>query len=205
MTRAARSATAARQPGTTPAGAPRARGRGVLLVIAILFAASGAIRLGSDGYAYAKAGADAVAPEPLACEPDAGTAALLAALKERAVALAEREAAVADRAQALALAEEQIGARLAELTAAEEKLAATLARADTAADEDVARLVAVYENMKPKDAAKLFAEMAPEFAAGFLGRMRPDAAAAVMAGLDSKAAYAISAVLAGRNAAAPKG
>ena len=90
------------------------------------------------------------------------------------------------------------------LTDAEEKLAATLAQTDHAADKDVARLVAVYERMKPKDAAPLFEEMAPEFAAGFLARMRPEAAAAVMAGLAPPRAYAISVLLAGRNAKAPK-
>ena len=106
--------------------------------------------------------------------------------------------------QALALAEEQIEARLAALVAAEEDLAATISVADSAAEEDIARLTAVYENMKPKDAAALFEEMAPEFAAGFLGRMRPDAAGAVMAGLDPKTAYTISVLLAGRNADVPK-
>lgn len=76
--------------------------------------------------------------------------------------------------------------------------------ADDAAEGDVTRLVAVYENMKPKDATALFAVMDADFAAGFLARMKPEAAAAIMAGLDPKVAYTISAVLAGRNARAPR-
>ena len=90
------------------------------------------------------------------------------------------------------------------MTEAEQKLAATVAIADQAADKDVTRLVSVYEAMKPKDAARLFAEMDPEFAAGFLAKMRPEAAGAVLAGLDPAKAYAITAHLAGRNALAPK-
>ena len=105
---------------------------------------------------------------------------------------------------ALALAESAIASRLAEMQSVEAKLAATLSLADGAAEKDLARLTAVYEAMKPKDASALFETMAPEFAAGFLGRMRPDAAALVMTGLSPKAAYGISVLLAGRNALVPK-
>ena len=86
----------------------------------------------------------------------------------------------------------------------ESDLRKTLALADGAAENDLARLTSVYENMKPKDAAALFETMEPDFAAGFLGRMRPDAAASVMTGLSPGAAYSISVILAGRNANAPK-
>jgi flagellar motility protein MotE (MotC chaperone) len=79
-----------------------------------------------------------------------------------------------------------------------------VAVADQAADADVTRLVTMYENMKPKEAAPLFEVMAPDFAAGFLARMRPDAAASVLAGLNPKTAYTISVIMAGRNAGVPK-
>ena len=92
----------------------------------------------------------------------------------------------------------------AELKTAEEELRAVLALADGAAEGDLARLTAVYESMKPKDAIPLFEKMAPEFAAGFLGRMRPDAAGAILSGLPPDSAYSISAILAGRNATAPQ-
>ena len=93
---------------------------------------------------------------------------------------------------------------MSEMQAVEAKLSATLSVADGAAEKDLARLTAVYEAMKPKDASALFETMAPEFAAGFLGRMRPEAAALVMTGLSPKAAYGISVLLAGRNALVPK-
>lgn len=187
----------------------RRSGRGALFVLALLLGSSGAIRLGLGAdRALAKAGADAPAAgtetaAPI-CEPDAGAIAMLEELKIRESRIKAREADLDDRAQALAVAREEIEDRLAALVAAEEKLSATLTLADQAADEDVARLVAVYEKMKPKDAASLFAAMDPDFAAGFLARMRPDTAAAVMAGLEPRTAYAISVLLAGRNAKAPK-
>ena len=190
-------------------GRPRRRaGRGALWVIVVLLGSSGLIRLGEGaGEAFALASepaAPANPATPAVCEPAPDTSALLAALHARESTVKDREARLEDHARTVALAQDQLDLKLAELVAAEEKLAATLAIADHASDADVARLVTLYENMKPKEAAAVFGEMAPEFAAGFLARMRPDAAAAVLAGLDPKAAYTISVLIAGRNANAPK-
>ena len=181
-------------------------GKGTLFVLAVLFASSAALRTGAGvGVALAsgpetKVEAGEIAP--LNCpEPPV---ALAEALRQRAEQVALQEAALADRMAALALAESAIASRLAEMQSVEAKLAATLSLADGAAEKDLARLTAVYEAMKPKDASALFETMAPEFAAGFLGRMRPDAAALVMTGLSPKAAYGISVLIAGRNALVPK-
>ena len=189
---------------------PRRAGRGALGLIAGLMIAAGLIRI-TDGVGKVMAlettGHSTGDAAPFAtgdCTPDGGTAALLAALRERESTLASSETTLEERKQALRIAEDTIAARLDELKAAEAQLSSTLALADSASEDDLARLTTVYENMKPKEAALLFSEMEPDFAAGFLARMRPDAAAAVMAGLDPKIAYGISAVLAGRNATVPK-
>lgn len=209
---AATSAGSAGKPAAAPRPHRRRFGRGALFLIAGLLGSSALIRLG-DGIGQVMAleteaqPARRAAPSeqaPAACEPDAGTAALLRSLQEREKRVLAEEAALASRRQTLALAEDEISAKLDALVAAEEKLAATLSLADTAAEADLARLTSVYENMKAREAALLFEEMKPEFAAGFLSRMRPESAAGVMAGLTPQAAYAISVVLAGRNAAVPK-
>jgi flagellar motility protein MotE (MotC chaperone) len=180
---------------------------GVLHVVAFLLVASAGIRIvAGANLALAQESAADPAPAAPAGPVPAGSEealALFEAVRGREERLAAREAEITRREGALAKAQADIEKRLAELTAAEDALSKTIAQADGAAEEDVARLVTVYENMKPKDATALFAAMAPEFAAGFLGRMRPDAAAAIMAGLKPEAAYAISLTLAGRNAAAP--
>ena len=129
---------------------------------------------------------------------------LLNALQERETRVKALETRIEVRSKALAVADAEITKRLAMLEEAEFNLRRTLSLADGAAEDDLARLTTVYENMKPKDAAALFGAMEPDFAAGFLGRMRPDAAAAVMAGLTPETAYSISVILAGRNAQAPK-
>ncbi len=89
------------------------------------------------------------------------------------------------------------------MQAMEDELRSTLALADKAAENDIAGLTAVYQAMKPKDAAALFETMSPEFAAGFLGRLPPDSAAAILSAMSPEAAYGISVIVAGRNVGAP--
>jgi flagellar motility protein MotE (MotC chaperone) len=193
--------------------APRSRtrsGRGALVVIACLFLGSALARTAAGpASALAEAG---VARADTSASPSGGRAPilteddlarLLQQLGAREAAVAEREREAATRLAAAELAEERARATLAELEAAETALRATIALADGAAENDLAQLTAVYENMKPQQAAPLFQQMAPEFAAGFLGRMRPDAAAAILSGLAPDSAYAISVILAGRNADVP--
>ena len=180
------------------------------MVLAVLLAGAGAIRMSEAvGGAWALASEHAAetadsAPEAAICATDSGTMDLLKAVQAREATVSTREAALADRSQALKIAEDQITEKLAALTKAEDDLSKMVAVADQAADADVTRLVTMYENMKPKEAAPLFEVMAPEFAAGFLSRMRPDAAASVLAGLNPKTAYTISVIMAGRNAGVPK-
>jgi flagellar motility protein MotE (MotC chaperone) len=181
----------------------RRAGRGALFIVAMLFATSGALRLGSGvGTALAKAEDIPDAAASLtSCEPPAALAEALSLREDR---LALREAAINDRQAALSLADEAIAGRLAALEATEARLRETIALADGAAEGDIERLTAVYQAMKPKDAATLFETMSPEFAAGFLGRMPPESAAAILSGMSADAAYGISVIVAGRNAGAPK-
>ncbi|GAA6188386.1 hypothetical protein [Litorivita sp. NS0012-18] len=199
--------------GAKPKARKRRRtGRGTLLIIASLLIGSAMIRIGGDaGKAFAVENkkdaptSDTLAATPAeGCAPSPDMAEMLKLFQTREERLKTREAQMQERMQALAVADEQIANKMAELTAAEAALRETLALADSAAETDITTLTAVYENMKPKDAAALFEEMDPDFAAGFLARMRPDAAAGIMTGLSPTAAYTISVVLAGRNANVPK-
>lgn len=198
----------------------RRSGRGALVMIALLLTSSAILRVGGGG-AVAQAVGDKVIKTASSAssdtisdhvKPNADTrmidrgelGRMLSELNAREARVKERELQIALRSKALAVADEEISKRLETLEQAESDLRQTLALADGAAENDLARLTAVYENMKPKDAAALFEAMEPAFAAGFLGRMRPDVAAAVMAGLTPEVAYTISVILAGRNANAPK-
>jgi flagellar motility protein MotE (MotC chaperone) len=177
----------------------RRAGQGALFVVAMLFASSGALRLGSGiGAALANSGGEAEPAEGDATATCEMPTAISDALTLREDRVAAQEAALNDRLAALALANAAITKRMDEMKAAEDELKATLALADGAAEDDI------YQAMKPKDAAALFETMSPEFAAGFLGRMPPDSAAAILSGMSSEAAYGISVIVAGRNADVPK-
>lgn len=184
----------------------KATGPSVLAVLTILMLSSGLLRLQSGaGFALAVEtdGEPGAQEEAALCMPPTDSAVMLEAFQQREARIVRREGQIADRMQALQVAEAEISEKLAALAEAESSLAATLALAETAAETDLSQLTAVYENMKPQDAAALFTQMAPEFAAGFMGRMRPDAAAAIMTSLDPTQAYSISVILAGRNALVP--
>lgn len=190
----------------------RRPGRGTLTIIAVLLIGSALLRVGLQAsVAIARESEPEKMPveahldvAPQQCVTDPDLEPLLQAMEDRETRIREREERMTMRMRALKVADDKITEKLAELKASEDALRRTIALADEAAESDLARLTAVYENMKPKDAAALFETMAPEFAAGFLGRMRPEAAAGIMTGLTPDAAYTISVVLAGRNAEVPK-
>ncbi len=179
----------------------------VLVFVATLLFASGGVRMATGvgpAIAFAEehiAETEGDQPVPASATPQIEP--LIAALQAREVRISEREVAINDRLRALVVAEEELTKRLSELEAAEVSLSAALSLSETANDNDIARLTAVYENMKPADAASLFEEMSPDFASGFLVRMRPDVAAAIMTGLEPSTAYSISAIIAGRNENVP--
>jgi flagellar motility protein MotE (MotC chaperone) len=179
-------------------------GRGSLMIVALLLATSGALRVGEGvGTALANSAAESTAPPEVQTCPETPSA-LAEAFRAKEAALSAREATLEDRMAALALSEAAVSKRIEEMTSVEAELKKTMKIADGAAEADLARLTAVYEAMKPADSAKVFSKMAPEFAAGFLGRMNPGSAAAVLAGMPPDEAYSISVLIAGRNALVPK-
>jgi flagellar motility protein MotE (MotC chaperone) len=191
----------------------RRRGRGSVALIALLLFGSSGLRVGlSAQSAMAKtsessskeqsASSETISAKELSTDEEVST--LLSTLLQREKTVKEMELKLDLRAKSLDVAQQEVERRITALEAMENKLRSTLAKADSAAENDIARLTTVYENMKSPDAAALFEAMEPAFAAGFLGRMRPDAAAGIMAGLSPQAAYTISVLLAGRNAKVPK-
>ena len=166
-----------------------------------LFVLSALTRIVSAGLGAVPDGAEAdPTEEVLLCPPSDEVETLLSQIAGRDEELRARETALAMREQDLEIARQEIESSLDRLSEAESRLAARMEMSATASDEDINRLVAVYEGMKPKDAAVLFEAMEPTFASGFLARMRPDAASALFSNLSPEKAYALSVMMAGRNA-----
>ena len=179
----------------------RARG-GALHALGGLLILSAVVRIGLAGEAIAEGLPDAEEQIGFA-QPETGNAAIVEAFREREARLKDRESRLEDRMRALALAEREATERLTQLSQAEGSLRAMLEQVDVAAETDVDRLVAVYETMKPKEAAALFDQMPPSFAAGFLAMLTPQTAGQILALVEPSKAYSISVVLAGRNADIP--
>ena len=177
--------------------------RGFVVLLVTAFLASGALRFLGEGRAFATDGQvdpSLLLPESPVSMNEVNT--LISSLKARETLLEERSREL-DLVEAdIDLARQEIRARLDELVLAEERLSKRMALSNEASTTDLDQLTRVYEAMKPKVAAELFATMDPEFAAEFLVRMNPDQAAAVFSNLPPTAAYALSATMAGRNALA---
>lgn len=181
-----------------------------LMVVAIMLVGSAAIRF-SEGIGPVMADATKGAVDTGAAAIRAATEPELDLLQKsllsREAELVAQAKTVATREAAVLAAEEEVARRQAELDAAENELAyaeADLQRrvrtAKTASETDIAQLVAVYEAMKPQDAAEVFEAMSPEFASGFLSEMSPTTAAMILADLSPEFAYSVSVLMAGRNA-----
>lgn len=171
---------------------------GALTLVAGCFLISAAFRLIVAAPALAQQLAPGASGQP---QHSGGpeTDALLEAVRERGAQLDKREREIAERFALLELAEKEIEKNRAALLEAEDKLAATMALADTAAEQDLARLTAIYENVKPKRAAEIFQSMDTSFAAGILAMMSPDQAGDILTLVDADTAYAISVLMAARN------
>jgi hypothetical protein len=121
---------------------------------------------------------------------------LLRAMDERSRQLDAWSSDLAARARMLEVIEARASEQVQALRAERSALETTLARVDREAEAEIARLVKIYENMKPKEAARIFEAMPAEVAAGFVGRMSEQKSALVMGNLNAKHAYAITVALA---------
>jgi flagellar motility protein MotE (MotC chaperone) len=142
---------------------------------------------------------DAAAPEPpfelsgrqSECDPR-----LLRAIDERRRQLDAWASDLADRARMLEVIEARAKEQVQALRAERMALETTLERVEGEAEAEIARLVEIYENMKPKQAARIFEAMPAEVAAGFVRRMAEKKSALVMGNLNAEHAYAITLALA---------
>ncbi|MEY8880170.1 MotE family protein [Donghicola sp. XS_ASV15] len=188
----------------------RARRSGSLVAIAALFATGGALKIGmtaTEAIALAPALATAEPEETFVDYRDKELTELFEALAKREAfndartkELNAKEQEIEAKLEVLESKREEALALISELQEENERLRRTMGLGESASEDDLDQLTKVYEAMKPKEAATLFAEMDMEFAAGFLGRMKAQSAAAIMGNLPSSKAYAVSAILAGRNA-----
>ncbi|MCC7045342.1 MAG: hypothetical protein IT562_01395 [Alphaproteobacteria bacterium] len=123
---------------------------------------------------------------------------ILQALGDRRRQLDDRERAVEQREAMLKAAEQRITEKVNELKAIQAKLEGALKKQDSEREEQLRRLVKVYENMKPKEAARIFEQLDDGVLIDVAERMKEVKLAPVLAGMEPKKATLVTTELAKR-------
>lgn len=130
--------------------------------------------------------------------PTLGEIAVLEDLRRRRLALEDRERALAERETLVIAAERRLAARIEELAALQRALEAQDRAAREREEAGWRGLVRIYEQMRPRDAARIFNELEMPVLIEVVSRMRERIAAPILAGMDPDKAKALTAELAHR-------
>ena len=103
------------------------------------------------------------------------------------------------RENLLKVAEQRLDEKIARLDQLRATVEAHLDAYDQQMDEKLSRLVKIYESMKAKDAARIFAELEMSILLDVIGRMREQKSASILAAMDPIQAKTITSELALRN------
>ncbi|MBX3496474.1 MAG: FlaA [Parvibaculum sp.] len=121
---------------------------------------------------------------------------VLESLAARRAELNKRAETLDMREQVLAAAEKRVEDRIAELREIDRKINSRIAEIDAAQEAQMASLVAMYEGMKPKDAARIFERLDMGVLLDVVKRMQPRKMSAVLAAMDPVVAQDLTVELA---------
>jgi flagellar motility protein MotE (MotC chaperone) len=138
-----------------------------------------------------------------AAEPAAGAMTpteldVLNKLQERRLQIDARERDVERREALLKAAEDQIDRKVAEMKTLQSTIEGLLRQYNDQEDNKMRSLVKIYENMKPKEAAKIFEQLDMSILLEVVERMKEQRVAPIMAEMDPMKAKAVTAELAQR-------
>ena len=121
--------------------------------------------------------------------------ALAEELRLRGLAVDRGIEALDGRRAEIAAAEARLAKTLGQLRAAKEALGKGQAAVQTGSEAGISRLIAVYDAMKPAEAAEVLAALPPDFGAEILARVQPETGARIIAALEPEQATILSARL----------
>lgn len=121
---------------------------------------------------------------------------LLQQLSARREQLDQWEKNVAVKETLLSATEKRIDEKLVQMEAMKKELAALLVQYNDQEDAKLKSLVKIYENMKPRDAARIFDEVEMPILLLVIDRMKEKVAAPILAGMDAKKAKQLTVELA---------
>jgi len=123
---------------------------------------------------------------------------VLQKLQERRGGLDSREKDIERREALLKAAEDQIDRKVAEMKTLQNTIEGLLRQYNDQEDNKMRSLVKIYENMKPKEAAKIFEQLDMSIMLEVIERMKEQRVAPIMAEMDPSKAKAVTAELAQR-------
>ncbi len=123
---------------------------------------------------------------------------VLESLSERREVLDARENEMVMRERLIEAAERRVEERINELRTLEARIQDLLLFRDEAEEAQLASLVSVYENMRPKDAARIFDTLDETILVDVVSRMREQRIALVLAEMQPRAAQELTVMLATR-------
>lgn len=121
---------------------------------------------------------------------------LLQELAERRVVLDAREQQLEEREALLKAAEQRLVEKQTELTTTKEEIMGLLKQQDKQEKAKIKQLVAIYENMKPKDAANIFNELEMPVLLQVIKNMKERKVAPVIASMSTEKARVLTKELA---------
>lgn len=118
--------------------------------------------------------------------------ALAEELRDRGLRVERYLEVLGDRERDIQDAEASLRARLTELKAAKASIRSGTSHQQNRLQSDIDRLVAVYDQMKPAEAAAVLTSLPADFAAEILMRVEPDKGARIIAAVDPKQAAVLT-------------
>lgn len=128
-------------------------------------------------------------PPPVALAPPNCTDPLLrAAIDEQKTDTSGRQNRLREAEAVLAATEARVGTQIQRLNGVKREVEALMTQRSTLAQEDLKRMVAIYEAMKPRDAARILTDMETDMVVDVLDRISERRAAPILAEMaDAKA------------------
>ncbi len=115
------------------------------------------------------------------CQDIPETVALVQTLSDRTQRLETYRQELDRRKNELSAAQVELTQKLEELRKLKQRASEQRAVRDQNRDNDISGLIAIYDQMKPDQAAMILANLPPDFSAQILVRLQPEAGARIMA------------------------
>ncbi|SES72209.1 MotE family protein [Paracoccus homiensis] len=174
--------------------------RKILPILALGFALPGAVVLMRHGDLSQMFAAFAEPPGLMqGCGDVPEAVALAEELRDRALRIERYLESVEARKAELAAAQTSLTRKLVELRAEKTGIQSHRSGNSAAVRDDIQRLIAVYDQMKPAEAAAIISNLPPDFAAEILIRLQPENGARIIASVEPQQAALLTAEMGARS------